>query len=107
MQIKGISWGYGSSANDFMVWNVTKDDIRVRMADADEATWSPPLASPAQPPSLEDRVAFAKRVGLNPDQIGFSDFTKSGYYDVDDVLRPIYEEASEAIGREFKYPSND
>ena len=39
--------------------------------------------------------------------IGFSDFTKSGFYNVDDALRPIYEEASEVVGREFTYPGDN
>ena len=47
-----------SLAQDYMVWNVTKDDIHVRMAHVDHHTWAPPLASPAEPPSLEDRSAF-------------------------------------------------
>ncbi|MGI9521185.1 MAG: guanitoxin biosynthesis MBL fold metallo-hydrolase GntH, partial [Hyphomicrobiaceae bacterium] len=34
-----------SLANDFMVWNVTKDDIRVRMAVTEENTWAPPSAA--------------------------------------------------------------
>ena len=34
------------------------------------------------------------------------DFTKKGFWDVDDALRPIYEEASEVVGREFKYPGD-
>ena len=37
----------------------------------------------------------------------FSEFTKAGYLDVDDVLRPIYEEASEVVGREFPYPGDN
>ena len=37
-----------SLAEDFMVWNITKDDIRVRMAVVEEATWAPPLAGKAQ-----------------------------------------------------------
>ena len=93
-----------SLAEDHMVWNVTKDDIRVRMAEVDDHTWAPPLASPAKPPSLDDRTAYAEQVGLKPEQIGFSDFTKTGFWDVDDVLREIYKEASEALGREFPYP---
>ena len=36
---------------------------------------------------------------------GFSDFTKAGFWDVDDVLKPIYEEASKVIGRDFPYPA--
>jgi ribonuclease Z len=95
-----------SLAEDYMVWNVTKDDIRVRMAEVDHHTWSPPLAAPAEPPSLDDRTAFAKQAGLDQEKVGFSAFTKSGFWDVDDVLRPIYQEASEVLGREFPYPSD-
>jgi len=96
-----------SLAEDFMVWNVTKDNIRVRMAATEEHTWAPPLAAPAKAPSLDDRKAFAKEYGLDQEKVGFGDFTKSGYWDVDDVLRPIFEEASEALGREFPYPERE
>ena len=96
-----------SLAEDFMVWNVTKDDIRVRMAVTEEHTWSPPLAAPAQPPSLDDRAAFGEKVGLAAEDMKFSEFTESGSMDVDDVLRPIFEEASEAMGREFPYPGDN
>jgi ribonuclease Z len=42
--------------------------------------------------------------GLPAEAIGYSDFIVSGKWNVDDVLRPIYQEASEAVGREFPYP---
>jgi ribonuclease Z len=93
-----------SLAEDFMVWNVTKDDIRVRMGMFDESTWAPPLASPAELPNQQDRVDMAKRLGV--DSLEFSKFTKSGFWDVDDALRPIFEEASEKLGREFPYPGD-
>jgi len=93
-----------SLAEDYMVWNVTKNDIRVRMAEVDHHTWAPPLASPAEPPKLEDRKPFEKKLGVS---LEFSDFTKNGYWDVDDVLRPIYEEAGKAMGREFPYPGDE
>jgi ribonuclease Z len=93
-----------SLAEDYMVWNVTKDNIRVRMAEVDHHTWAPPLASPAEPPKLEDRKPYEKKLGVS---LEFSDFTKSGYWDVDDVLRPIYEEAGKALGREFPYPGDE
>ena len=96
-----------SLAQDFMVWNVTKDDIRVRLAEVDHHTWAPPLAAPAQPPSLEDRKDFAKRAGIKPEDIGFSDFTKAGFWKVDDALRPIYEETSRREGRTFPYPGDN
>lgn len=95
-----------SLANDLMVWNVTRDNIRVRMAVVEERTWSPPLAAPAQPPSMDDRTAFAERAGLRVEDIGFSDFTRSGFWPVDDALRPIYEEASRVLGRNFPYPGD-
>ena len=95
-----------SLANDFMVWNVTKDEITVRMAATEEATWSPPLAAPAQAPDMQDRATFSENAGVPQEAMAFSDFIKSGYDDVDDVLRPIYQEASEALGREFPYPGD-
>ena len=96
-----------SLAEDFMVWNVTKDEITVRMAVTEEATWAPPLGAPAEPPSLDDRVAFAEDAGLDQDKMGFSEFTENGFWDVDDVLRPIFEEASQTLGREFPYPGDE
>ena len=90
-------------AEDFMVWNITKDEIRTRMAAVEEATWSPPLASPAVPPKPEDRKEWEKRLGTS---LQFSDYIQSGFWDVDDALRPIYKEAEEALGREFPYPGD-
>ena len=89
-----------------MVWNITKDEIRTRMAVCEEHTWAPPLASPAQPPRPDDKQNYAKMKEIPVEALEFSDFTKSGYLDVDDVLRPIYEEASEVVGREFPYPAD-
>ncbi|WP_170791716.1 guanitoxin biosynthesis MBL fold metallo-hydrolase GntH [Ruegeria lacuscaerulensis] len=96
-----------SLADDFMVWNVTKDAITVRMAATEEHTWAPPLAAPAEPPNPADKTAYAEKVGLSPEVMEFSEFTKGGFDDVDDVLRPIYEEASEALGQEFLYPGDE
>ena len=90
-----------------MVWNVTRDHIRVRLAEVDHHTWAPPLAAPANPPSLQDRKDFAARAGIDPADIGFSDFTKAGFWKVDDVLRPIYEETGKTQGREFPYPGDE
>ena len=91
-----------SLAEYSMVWTVTKDDITVRLAEVDHHTWAPPLGAPAQAPKPEDKTEMAQKLGV--ETIDFSDFTKSGYWDVDDVLRPIFEEASQALGQEFPYP---
>lgn len=93
-----------SLAEDYMVWNVTKDDIRVRLAEVDHHTWAPPLASPAQPPRMEDRVKVAEKLGV--ESLDYSPFIAEGAWDVDDVLRPIYEEAGEKLGRKFPYPGD-
>ena len=90
-----------SLAADYMVWNVTRDDIKVRLAAVDHHTWAPPLAAPAEPPTLEDRKPFEEKLGVS---LEFSEFTNSGFWDVDDILRPIFEEVSKAQGREFPYP---
>ena len=81
-----------SLAEDYMVWNVTKDGIRERMAVVDEHTWNPPLAFPAKPVSAEDRIGYSPEI-------------EAGRLDMGDVLKPIYQEASEATGRKFEYPS--
>ncbi len=97
-----------SLAEDYMVWNVTKDGIKERLAIVDHHTWSPPMASPAIPPKLdEDRAAWSELSGVPVEAMNYSKFIAGGTWDVDDVLRPIYEEASEALGQEFPYPSDN
>jgi ribonuclease Z len=97
-----------SLAEDFMVWNVTKDDIWVRMAVVEEATWAPPLVGEAKPPGGDvDRKAFSEEMGVPMESMLYSDFISSGRWsDVDDALRKIYQEAGEMLGRKFDYPSD-
>ena len=93
-----------SLAEDYMVWNVTKDKITVRMAETDEHTWAPPTTRPAQAPTKDDRGKFAQKKGLPADALGFTDYISNGKWNVDDVLKPIYDEAGQALGKEFSYP---
>jgi ribonuclease Z len=93
-----------SLAEDFMVWNVTAEGVRERMALVEEHTWAPPLATPAIPPDLADRDAESERLGW---KIDYSDFIRGGKLDYRDVIEPIYREASEAVGRELPYPEHD
>ena len=81
-----------SLAEDYMVWNVTKEGTRERMAAIDEHTWNPPHAYPPEPVKAEDRVGYSPEIW-------------AGRLDVDDVIKPIYKEAGEALGREFEYPT--
>ena len=53
------------------------------------------------PPDMADQEAFSQRLGW---EVSFSEFIGSGTCNVDDALRPIYEEANQVLGREFEYP---
>ena len=81
-----------SLAEDYMVWNVSKEGIRERMTAIDEHTPNPPLAYPAEPVSAKDRVGYSPEI-------------EAGRLDMRDVLEPIYKKAEEALGREFPYPT--
>ena len=97
-----------SLAEDFMVWNITKDKIEVRMAVVEEATWAPPLAGAAQSPGGDaDKEKFGEAMGVPVEAMQYSDFISSGRWgEVDGALRQVYKEASDAFGREFPYPEN-
>ena len=59
------------------------------------------IGEPPLPPQMSDRAAMSEQLGW---EVGYTDFIANGKWDVDDVLRPIYEEASLIMGREFPYP---
>ena len=80
-------------AVDYMVFNVTKDDIRVRMAAIDEDIWPQPATQPKLPPD------FSK-------QIGFSDYIIGGRVPFRDVVQQIYNEINERYGSEVQAPSS-
>ena len=78
-----------SLAVDHMVWNVTKDDIKVRMSAIDEEIWpSPPLREKI-PPVFTDVVPF-------------SEFTISGALAFPEIVEPIYDEVNEIYGTDFE-----
>jgi ribonuclease Z len=75
------------------------------MAAVEEATWAPPLVSKPEVPQKDDKAKYSKEMGVPLDKMGYSDFIKGGRWgEVDEVLRETYKEASEALGKEFKYP---
>jgi ribonuclease Z len=78
------------------------------MAVVEEATWAPPLTGAAQPPGGDpDRQKFGKDYGVPVEALRYSDFVKEGRWgEVDEVLRGVYKEAGEVLGREFPYPEN-
>jgi ribonuclease Z len=96
-----------SLAEDFMVWNITKDEVRQRMAVAEEATWSPPLAGKPEAPKDTDRETFSENMDIPVEAMIYSDFVISKRWDgVDEALRGVYKEAEEALGQEFPYPGD-
>jgi ribonuclease Z len=78
-----------SLALDYMVWNVTKKDIRVRMALKDEEVWPSPALKKKIPPDLTNSIKFSK-------------FTMSGVEPLPEVVGPIYEEVNKIYGTDYK-----
>ncbi len=78
-----------SLAVDYMVWNVTKDDIRVRMSVVDEEVWPSPALKEKLPPD------FTKSIPI-------SDFTRSGAEGLPEIVGPIYDEINEKYGTDYK-----
>ncbi len=74
-----------SLSTDYMVWNITKDDIRVRMVIYDEAVWPP---TPSEKPLVPDPTL----------RIAFSKFIEDGKYNMKAVIQPIYDE----INKQYK-----
>ena len=74
-----------SLAEDYMVWNITKDDIRVRMAIVDEAVWPPLPTEASQVPDPSERIPY-------------SDLIAGGKLDVKDVIQPVYDEINKEYG---------
>ena len=74
-----------SLSEDYMVWNITKDDIRVRMAIIDESVWPPPLTEEPLVPDPNDRIPYSEMIA-------------GGRYDMTDVIQPIYDETNKKYG---------
>ncbi len=74
-----------------MVFNVTKDDIKVRMAVIDEDIWSLPSITETLPADPKDRV-------------GFSDFIISGRVNYEEVVKKVYENTNKELGTNVPPP---
>jgi ribonuclease Z len=90
-QVRSTYDGPVSYSTDYMVWNVTKDDIKVRMAVTDEAIW--PL------PSVTEKLAADPA-----DKYGFSDFISSGKVPYSDVVKQVYKDTNDEFGTDFEAP---
>jgi ribonuclease Z len=78
-------------STDLMVFNVTKDDIRVRMAVIDEDIWPQPAVGKKLPPDASKRI-------------GFSDFITEGRVNFKEVVDGIYSEINEKYGTDIPAP---
>jgi ribonuclease Z len=78
-------------AVDYMVFNITKDDIRVRMAVIDEDIWPQPAVGKKLPPDASKRI-------------GFSKYITSGRVPYKDVVDRIYKDINKKYGTNIPTP---
>ena len=78
-----------SLATDYMVWNITKEEIRVRMAAVDEDVWPPPATEKPQVPDTTKRIPYSKEIA-------------GGKIDVKDAIQPVYDEINKKYGLKEK-----
>ncbi len=81
--------GEVSLAIDYMVWNVTKEGIKTRMAAKDEDVWPSP--------AMRDKVSPSGVEGAP-----FTDFILSGRVPFPEVVQPIYDEINDKHGTNLK-----
>jgi ribonuclease Z len=78
-------------AVDYMVFNVTKDDIKVRMAVIQEDIWPQPAVGKKLPPDASKRI-------------GFSDYIISGKVHYPEVEKKLYDEINKKYGTDIPLP---
>ena len=78
-------------AVDYMVFNVTKEHIRVRMAAIEEAVWPQP--------------SISKKLDADPSKrVGFSDYINEGRHVYKDVIKQYYEQTNKEFGTNIATP---
>ena len=87
--IRGTYDGPLTLAEDYMVWNVTKDDIRVRKISYNEDVWPPPAPQPPPPVDREN----TKYV---------SEWITEQNLDVSEIIQGIYDRANKMYGTNEK-----
>jgi len=88
-QIRMIYEGPLALAEDYMVFNVTKDDIRVRMAIVDEAAWPPGAIQEKNPPDFTQAVPP-------------SDFLRSGVEPFPEIVQKYYDAINQMYGTDHR-----
>ena len=90
-QIRKTYDGPLSLAVDYMVWNVTKDNIRTRMAVINEDVWPLPSVTEKLPADPSERI-------------GFTEFIANGREVFTDVVQDIYDQTNELFGTDVPVP---
>ena len=81
-------------AQDYMVFNVTKDEIRVRMSAIDEDIFPPAALIPKNAPDVSKMIPM-------------SDFVRSGHLAFPEVVQPIYDDINQTYGTDHKMPGQE
>jgi ribonuclease Z len=89
-QVRRTYEGPLAMATDYMVFNVTKEDIRVRMAAVDTEIWP---TDPTRPKKRDPAGAET-----------FSEFTKSGKEPMSELIKQIYADFNERNGTNISVP---
>ena len=90
-QVRSTYDGPLALATDYMVFNITRDDIRVRMAVIDEDIWPQPAVGKKLPPDAAKRV-------------GFSEFIQGGRVNYKKVVDKIYSDINKKYGTDIPAP---
>jgi ribonuclease Z len=78
-------------AEDYMVFNITKGDVSVRMSAIDEAIWPSAAQKEKLPPDTSKMVPM-------------SDFVRSGAVRMDDIVGQLYAEINDQYGTDIQVP---
>jgi ribonuclease Z len=78
-------------ATDYMVWNVTQDNVRTRMCAINEDVWPQPSITKTLPADPSKRF-------------GFSDYLMSGRHVFEDVIKQYYKETNEEFDTNYEPP---
>lgn len=90
--IRKVYDGELALATDYMVFNVTKDKIKVRMAVVEESIWPQPSTIPLVPPDPSQR------------RTAFSKMMLEGRVVHRDVLQEVYDDINERFGSNEQVP---
>ncbi len=89
--VREIYKGPLALAQDYMVFNVTTDDIKVRMSSIDEDIYPPPPLKAKNAPDVSKMIPF-------------SDSIAEGRLVFPEVVGPIYDDINEQYGTDIKLP---